>query len=90
MEASSSLERMVALAVCGLTDMDKQDDEIKFTVELSLDEIRQLAESVQFHWRNWPGSPAAPIEEQEMLLHLKGLLRMALLEVAFHRPTQSR
>lgn len=60
-------------------------DQYRFQIELSADEIRQLAESVEFHFKNWPGYPAAEKEEQERLWHLRRLLRAVLLEVAFHR-----
>ncbi len=61
--------------------------EVRFQIELTSDEIRQLAESTEFHFKNWPGYPAAEKEEQERLWHNRRLLRALLMEVAYHRDT---
>ena len=53
--------------------------------ELTDDEITQLAESVEFHIKLWPGYPAAEKEEQVRLLELRSLLRVGMLEVSFHK-----
>lgn len=60
-------------------------DNVRFRIELTGDEISQLAKSVEFHYQRWPGYPAAPREEQEMLWHLRQILRCVLMEVSFHR-----
>jgi len=75
---------MVALAVFGLIEMHR-DEKNKFIVELTDDEITQLAESVEFHIKLWPGYPAAEKEEQVRLLELRSLLRVGMLEVSFHK-----
>lgn len=59
-------------------------DQIRIKVELSGDEFAQLAKSVEFHYQQWPGYPAAPREEQEMLWHLRQILRCILMEVSYH------
>tara|TARA_B000000565_G_scaffold163017_2_gene123303 strand:+ start:2308 stop:2505 length:198 start_codon:yes stop_codon:yes gene_type:complete len=61
-----------------------EEDDIKLVMELSLDEVRQIARSLEFHFKQWPGYPAAPKEEQEMLWHLRQVFRMAMMEVSFH------
>ena len=67
--------------------MPKSDyeDDIYLTIELHQSDIAQLAESVDFHWKMWPGSPARPIEEQERLYRLKTILRVAMLEIMYHK-----
>ena len=60
-------------------------DQIRIKVELSGDEFAQLAKSVEFHYQQWPGYPAAPREEQEMLWHLRQILRCILMEVSYRR-----
>lgn len=81
---------MDALVASGPTEMD-DNDQLKFTVEFSPDELNQIAESVEFHIKFWPGYPAAPKEEQEMLLHLRMILRLVMMEVSFQRgKNQSR
>ena len=62
-----------------------KDDGTRLVFELTPDEVAQIAASVEFHFQNWPGYPAAEKEEQVMLYHLRELLRMALMEVAFAR-----
>ena len=61
------------------------EDDIYLTIELHQSDIAQLAESVDFHWKMWPGSPARPIEEQERLYRLKTILRVAMLEIMYHK-----
>ena len=61
-----------------------EQDDIKLVMELSLDEVRQIARSLEFHFKQWPGYPAAPKEEQEMLWKLRQIFRMAMMEVSFH------
>ena len=59
--------------------------EVRFQIELTSDEIRQLAESTEFHFKNWPGYPAAEKEEQERLWHLRRIMRTAMMEVSYLR-----
>tara|TARA_Y100001937_G_scaffold82001_2_gene110925 strand:+ start:6557 stop:6754 length:198 start_codon:yes stop_codon:yes gene_type:complete len=61
-----------------------EEDDIRLVMELSLDEVRQIAYSLEFHYKQWPGYPAAEKEEQERLWRLRRIFRMAMLEVSFH------
>ena len=63
---------------------DDEDDNYR-TIELHRSEIAQLAEYVDFDWKMWPGSPSRPIEEQECLYRLKTILRVAMLEIMYHK-----
>ena len=67
-----------------------KEDETRLVFELTPDEVAQIAASVEFHYKNWPGYPAAEIEEQERLWHIRRILRMAMMEVAYLRDDQSR
>ena len=53
--------------------------------ELTPDEVAQIAASIEFHFKNWPGYPAAEKEEQERLWHLRRIMRTAMMEVAYLR-----
>lgn len=61
--------------------VDNMED--AFDVTLGPDEIRTLAYAVNEAIRLWPGSPARPAEEQEMLYDLKMLLFTLSLEMSF-------
>ena len=64
--------------------MNEEDfTELGFMVELTDEEIRTLLYAVQEAIRVWPGSPARPREEQEMLHHLKDSLFRMVLEMQF-------
>jgi len=63
----------------------EDEDEIYLTIEFHQSDIAQIAESVEFHWKNWPGSPQRPAEEQERLFRLKSILRVAMLEIMYHK-----
>lgn len=60
-------------------------EKITLTLELSDDVVTQLAASVDFHIKMWPGYPAAEREEQERLWALRSMLKTAMMEIAFHR-----
>jgi len=63
-------------------------DDIRFQIEFTADEISTLANAVEFYYKMWPGSPAAPAEEQEMLWHLRKVFQCLLLEVSYQRPSR--
>lgn len=67
-----------------------EDNAPRLVFELTPDEVAQIAASVEFHFQNWPGYPAAEKEEQEMLWHLRLIMRTAMMEVAYLRGDQSR
>ena len=60
------------------------EDSTLLVFELTPDEVAQIAASIEFHFKNWPGYPAAEKEEQERLWRLRRIFRMAMLEVSFH------
>ena len=62
-----------------------REDETRLVFELTPDEVAQIAASVEFHYKNWPGYPAAEREEQERLWSLRQIFRMALMEVSYLR-----
>lgn len=63
---------------------DYQDEDLMgFMVEFTDDEIRTLSYAVNEAIRNWPGSPARPAEEQEMLESLRDSFFRMTLEMSF-------
>ena len=62
-----------------------REDETRLVFELTPDEVAQIAASVEFHYKNWPGYPAAEREEQERLWGLRQSFRMAMMEVSYLR-----
>ena len=50
-------------------------EKITLTLELSDEIVTQLAASVDFHIKMWPGYPAAEKEEQERLWALRSMLK---------------
>ena len=66
------------------------EDSTLLVFELTPDEVAQIAASIEFHFKNWPGHPAAEKEEQERLWHLRRIMRTAMMEVAYLRDDQSR
>jgi len=63
---------------------DHQDEDVMgFMVELTDDEIRTLNYAVNEAIRVWPGSPARPAEEQEMLQSLRDTFFRMILEMSF-------
>ncbi len=61
------------------------DEETTITFKFTPDHVRQLAASLQFHYRYWPGYPAAPVEEQEQIKELRYIMAAALMELTFQR-----
>jgi len=76
--------QLLLLLKTAMPNHDEEDD-IYLTIEFHQSDIAQLAESVEFHWKNWPGSPQRPAEEQERLYRLKAILRVAMLEIMYHK-----
>ena len=64
-------------------------DEFVLTLELTDIDIKQLAATLDFHYQNWPGYPAAEPEEQERINFLRQVMRCALMEVSFLRGSSS-
>ena len=64
--------------------MNEEDfTEMGFMVELTDDEVRLMLHCVNETLKNWPGAPARPREEQEMLWNLKDNLFRMTLEMQF-------
>lgn len=61
------------------------DSDTRLVLELTPDEVAQITASLEFHFQNWPGYPAAEREEQERLWHLRQIFRMVMLEVSYLR-----
>ena len=61
------------------------EDSTLLVFELTPDEVAQIAASIEFHFKNWPGYPAAEKEEQERLWHLRRIMRTAMMEVSYLR-----
>lgn len=61
------------------------DSDTRLVLELTPDEVAQITASLEFHFQNWPGYPAAEREEQERLWHLRQVFRMVMLEVSYLR-----
>lgn len=63
----------------------RDDDftDMGFMVELTDDEVRLLLHCVSETLKNWPGTPARPREEQEMLWNLKDNFFRMVLEMQF-------
>lgn len=59
--------------------------EINLSLHISDKDLKQLAASIEFHYQNWPGYPAAEKEEQERLYYLRSMLRTAMMELAYQR-----
>ena len=58
-------------------------DEWNCTVSLNIYQIRALYDHVCYSIKMWPGSPARPAEEQEMLQQAKERLFAMLMEYNF-------
>ena len=58
-------------------------DEWHCTVELNIYQIRALYDHVCYSIKMWPGAPARPPEEQEMLQNMKERLFAMLMEYNF-------
>lgn len=59
------------------------NDDMGFMVELSDDEVRALLYAVSEAIRLWPGSPARPAIEQELLKMLKMSLFSMTLDMSW-------
>ena len=56
------------------------------TVDFSMtvEDVRQLAESIEFHYKNWPGAAPGREDEQQRIRRLRYMFRAALMEVSYH------
>ena len=61
--------------------MNREPD---YTVDLTIDDVKVLHHCVVETIKNWPGSPARPVEEQEHLWYLRDSMYRMLLEYRFN------
>lgn len=54
-------------------------------MDLTQEDVEQIISSVAFHIKNWPGAPAADVQEQERLWKLQLLFNAAYMEIMFHK-----
>ena len=52
-----------------------------YTVDMHIDDVRILYKSVSYFLERWPGGDT---EEQEQLVHMKGMLYRMILDYQFH------
>lgn len=65
--------------------MNEEEEVMGFSVDISDDEVKTLFYAVEEAIKNWPGSPARPADEQEVLLSLKSTLFSMILDMQFDR-----
>ncbi len=58
-------------------------DEWFCTMNLTIDQIRGLHESLSYAYKMWPGSPARPYGEQEFLKHMIERMFAMMMEYNF-------
>lgn len=66
------------------------DDKVEFELVFNLDYLRLLKSHVDYSLQNWPGVPARPAEEQEMLWDLRDSVNRMLLEHTFDAPASDK
>ncbi len=50
---------------------------------LSVDDVRQLSKTIEYHCTNWAGS-RDDVEEQVRIRRLRYMFRAALMEISYH------
>ena len=63
--------------------MEEEDYNYDFTVNLKIEEIQLMYYCVQEAIKYWPGAPARPQEEQELLWNTRDWLTKIILENTF-------
>ena len=59
-------------------------NEERYMVELTVDDVHLLHHCIEETIKNWPGSPARPVEEQEHLWYLRDSMYRMVLEYRFN------
>ena len=59
-------------------------NEERYMVELTAGDVHLLHHCIEETIKNWPGSPARPVEEQEHLWYLRDSMYRMLLEYRFN------
>ena len=57
--------------------------EYDYQVDLKIEDIYLLHHCVNETFKNWPGAPARPVEEQEHLRYLRDSMYRMILEYRF-------
>ena len=57
--------------------------EFDYQVDLRIEDIYLLHHCVDETFKNWPGAPARPVEEQEHLSHLRDQFQRMRLDHSF-------
>ena len=57
--------------------------ELDYQVDLKIEDIYLLHHCVEETFKNWPGAPARPAEEQEHLRYLRDSMYRMILEYRF-------
>ena len=60
--------------------MEKKRPSVDFS--LSVDDVRQLANTIEFHCTNWAGS-RDDVDEQVRIRRLRYMFRAALMEISY-------
>ena len=64
--------------------MEEEFDDGYYQLDVGIEDIYLLYHCVQETIKNWPGSPARPVEEQEQLWELRDNLYRCILDHKFH------
>lgn len=64
--------------------MEEEFDDGYYQLDVSIEDIYLLYHCVQETIKNWPGSPARPVEEQGQLWELRDNLYRCILDHKFH------
>jgi len=64
-------------------DFRPEDYEYDYQVSLRIEDIYLLHHCVEETFKNWPGAPARPVDEQEHLRYLRESLYRMILEYRF-------
>ena len=64
-------------------DFRPDDYEYDYQVSLRIEDIYLLHHCVEETFKNWPGAPARPVEEQEHLRYLRDSMYRMILEYRF-------
>ncbi len=61
-----------------------EEEEYDYQINLKIEDIRLLHHCVEETFKNWPGAPARPVDEQEHLRYLRQSLYRMMLDYSFH------
>ena len=67
--------------------MEDDSAEWSCSIDLGIDDVRALHNSISYLIQVWPGSPARPAEEQEYLKYVKNQLFAMLMDYNYNYQT---